>query len=95
MRFVLSGKMNKEKYQGKIEALGGKVKNSVDKDTIALVSDKGKDVHKDLNKKNSNVKIFLFHLVHTFILLQPWITSVLFFGRKSSPGTFCPPQCPP
>ena len=43
MRFVLSGKMNKEKYQGKIEALGGKVKNSVDKDTIALVSDKGKE----------------------------------------------------
>ena len=42
MRFVLSGKMNKEKYQGKIEALGGKVKNTVDKDTIALVSDKGK-----------------------------------------------------
>merc|ERR1719431_1418267 len=26
MRFVLSGKMNKEKYQGEIEALGGKVK---------------------------------------------------------------------
>ena len=43
MRFVLSGKMNKEKYQGKIEALGGKVKNTVDKDTLALISDKGKD----------------------------------------------------
>ena len=43
MRFVLSGKMNKEKYQGKIEALGGKVKNTVDKDTLALVSDKGKE----------------------------------------------------
>ena len=42
MRFVLSGKMNKEKYQGKIEALGGKVKNTVDKDTLALISDKGK-----------------------------------------------------
>ena len=34
--------MNKEKYQGKIEALGGKVKNSVDKDILALISDKGK-----------------------------------------------------
>ena len=43
MSFVLSGKqINKEKYQGKIEALGGKVKNTVDKNTIALVSDKGK-----------------------------------------------------
>jgi len=41
MSFVLSGKqINKEKYQGKIEALGGKVKNTVDKNTIALVSDK-------------------------------------------------------
>ena len=43
MRFVLSGKMNKEKYQGKIEALGGKVKNTVDKDTLALISDKGRN----------------------------------------------------
>ena len=42
MKFVLSGKIDKEKYQGKIEALGGKVKNSVDKDVIALISDKGK-----------------------------------------------------
>ena len=44
MRFVLSGKMNKEKYQGKIEALGGKVKNTVDKDTLALISDKGRNI---------------------------------------------------
>ena len=42
MKFVLSGKMDKEKYQGKIEALGGKVSNSVTKETIALISDKGK-----------------------------------------------------
>merc|ERR1712126_644256 len=40
MKFVLSGKLNKEKYQGKIEALGGKVENKVEKDTMALVSDK-------------------------------------------------------
>lgn len=40
MKFVLSGKMNKEKYQGKIEALGGKMENRVEKDTMALVSDK-------------------------------------------------------
>jgi len=40
MKFVLSGKMDKEKYQGKIEALGGKVSNSVTKETIALISDK-------------------------------------------------------
>ena len=43
MKFVLSGKMDKEKYQGKIEALGGTVANSVSKETIALISDKGKD----------------------------------------------------
>ena len=43
MKFVLSGKMDKEKYQGKIEALGGTVVNSVSKETIALISDKGKD----------------------------------------------------
>ena len=43
MKFVLSGKMDKEKYQGKIEALGGTVVNAVSKDTIALISDKGKD----------------------------------------------------
>lgn len=42
MKFVLSGKMDKEKYQGKIEALGGKVVNSVTKDVIALIADKGK-----------------------------------------------------
>ena len=42
MKFVLSGKMDKEKYQGKIEALGGKVTNSVHRDTIALISDKGR-----------------------------------------------------
>jgi len=40
MSFVLSGKMNKEKYKGKIEALGGSISNSVDKNTIALISDK-------------------------------------------------------
>ena len=34
--------MDKEKYQGKIEALGGKVSNSVTKETIALISDKGR-----------------------------------------------------
>ena len=44
MKFVLSGKMDKEKYQGKIEALGGKVTNSVHRDTIALISDKGRTV---------------------------------------------------
>ena len=43
MKFVLSGKMDKEKYQGKIEALGGTVVNAVSKDTIALISDKGKE----------------------------------------------------
>ena len=42
MKFVLSGKMDKEKYQGKIEALGGKVTNSVHRDTIALISDEGR-----------------------------------------------------
>ena len=42
MKFVLSGKMDKEKYQGKIEALGGSVTNSVTKEIIALISDKGK-----------------------------------------------------
>ena len=42
MKFVLSGKMDKEKYQGKIEALGGQVTNSVHRDTIALISDKGR-----------------------------------------------------
>lgn len=68
MKFVLSGKMNKEKYQvgllpsstssflslflnwfaklsvtqGKIEALGGKVENKVESDTVALVSDTGR-----------------------------------------------------
>ena len=42
MKFVLSGKMDKEKYQGKIEALGGSVANSVTKDVIALISDRGK-----------------------------------------------------
>ena len=49
LRFVLSGKLNKEKYQAKIEALGGKVKNSVDKDTLALVSDKGEKVVLNFN----------------------------------------------
>ena len=44
MKFVLSGKMDKEKYQGKIEALGGKVVNSVSKDVISLIADKGKTV---------------------------------------------------
>ena len=44
MKFVLSGKMDKEKYQGKIEALGGNVVNSVSKETIALISDKGKSI---------------------------------------------------
>ena len=43
MKFVLSGKIDKEKYQGKIEALGGSVVNAVTKETIALISDKGKD----------------------------------------------------
>ena len=43
MKFVLSGKIDKEKYQGKIEALGGSVVNAVNKETIALISDKGKD----------------------------------------------------
>lgn len=42
MKFVLSGKMDKEKYQGKIEALGGEVVNSVTKDVIALIADKGR-----------------------------------------------------
>ena len=42
MKFVLSGKMDKEKYQGKIEALGGSVANTVTKEVIALISDKGK-----------------------------------------------------
>ena len=42
MKFVISGKMDKEKYQGKIEALGGSVSNSVTKEVIALISDKGK-----------------------------------------------------
>ena len=42
MKFVLSGKMDKEKYQGKIEALGGSVGNTVTKEVIALISDKGK-----------------------------------------------------
>ena len=42
MKFVLSGKMDKEKYQGKIEALGGAVSNTVTKEVIALISDKGK-----------------------------------------------------
>ena len=42
MKFVLSGKMDKEKYQGKIEALGGSVSNTVTKEVIALISDKGK-----------------------------------------------------
>jgi len=57
MKFVLSGKMNKEKYQGKIEALGGKVKNSVDKDILALISDKetlaeGRSKVKDAKSNN-------------------------------------------
>ena len=43
MKFVLSGKIDKEKYQGKIEALGGSVVNAVSKETIALISDKGRD----------------------------------------------------
>ena len=34
--------MDKEKYQGKIEALGGSVVNTVSKEVIALISDKGK-----------------------------------------------------
>ena len=42
MKFVLSGKIDKHKYGGKIEALGGKVENSVTKNTIALIADKGK-----------------------------------------------------
>ena len=45
MKFVLSGKMDKEKYQGKIEALGGSVVNSVSKEVIALISDKGKQLY--------------------------------------------------
>jgi len=40
LKFVLSGKMNKEKYEGKISALGGIVENSVKADTLLLVSDK-------------------------------------------------------
>ena len=44
MKFVLSGKIDKEKYQGKIEALGGTVSNSVHKDTIALIADKGRTI---------------------------------------------------
>jgi len=51
MNFVLSGKLNKEKLQGKIEALGGKVENKVDKNTMALVSDK-----ETLAEKRSKVK---------------------------------------
>jgi len=60
MRFVLSGKMNKEKYQGKIEALGGKVKNTVDKDTLALISDKetlGEGRSKVKDAKANNVPV--------------------------------------
>ena len=45
MKFVLSGKMDKEKYQGKIEALGGTVSNTVTKEVIALISDKGKKLY--------------------------------------------------
>ena len=45
MKFVLSGKMDKEKYQGKIEALGGSVSNTVTKEVIALISDKGKKLN--------------------------------------------------
>ena len=45
MKFVLSGKMDKEKYQGKIEALGGSVNNTVTKEVIALISDKGKKLN--------------------------------------------------
>jgi len=40
MSFVISGKLNKEKIQGKLEALGGKVGNTVHSYTTALVSDK-------------------------------------------------------
>jgi len=39
MTFVLSGRINKDKLQKKIEALGGKVSNTVKKETVALVSD--------------------------------------------------------
>jgi len=39
MKFVLSGKMDKEKVKKKIEGLGGKVENKVDKETTALLSD--------------------------------------------------------
>ena len=52
MKFVLSGKMDKEKYQGKIEALGGSVANTVTKEVIALISDKG--------KKNISFKLYFF-----------------------------------
>ena len=45
MKFVLSGKMDKEKYQGKIEALGGSVSNTVTKEVIALISDQGKKLY--------------------------------------------------
>jgi len=40
MAFVLSGKLNKEKLQAKLEALGGKVENKVDANTMALISDR-------------------------------------------------------
>ena len=43
MTFVLSGRVDKEKLQNKIEALGGKLSNKVTENTTALISEKGKE----------------------------------------------------
>jgi len=40
MTFVLSGRVDKEKLQNKIEALGGKLSNKVTENTTALISEK-------------------------------------------------------
>ena len=69
MKFVLSGKMDKEKYQGKIEALGGKVSNSVTKETIALISDKGRK----MCACASLINLHYFTLIEEKTLINGWL----------------------